>query len=134
MLRLDRVFPSVVWVNAGHCPGYVIDHAGRIAATLASEGYPLGLELRGAFPAGPPIPLNPGDVLFLYTDGITEAGLSGSAKLFGIERALAIVRQARHGSPETILESLFCAVREFAEPQGLVDDATAVVIKVRCGD
>jgi serine phosphatase RsbU (regulator of sigma subunit) len=130
LARLDPRTRSLVYSGAGHCPGYILNHAGQTKATLNGEGLPLGLDLAGDFPVPPEITLEPGDLLFLHTDGIVEARSSGGSELFGIERALSILREHRRETPVKILDAIFRAVSEFSQPQGQDDDVTAVVIKV----
>jgi serine phosphatase RsbU (regulator of sigma subunit) len=79
------------------------------------------------FPAAPPVRLDPGDLVLMFTDGITEA-TTRDGRPFGLERALDVVRAHRHDHPSEITESLFRAVRDFAgRPPS--DDITAVVIR-----
>ena len=106
-------------------------NAGQTKATLTSEGRPLGLESASDFSGSPGITLEPGDLLFLHTDGIVQAGSSGGSGFFGIGRALSIVREHRLETPVKILDALFGAVSDFSLPQGQVDDVTAVIIKVQ---
>ena len=130
LARFDPCTHSLVYAGAGHCPGYVLDREGLTKATLPSQGRPLGLEPAGDFPVSLGITLEPGDLLCLYTDGIVDAGSSGGSGLFGIERALSIVREHRLETPAKILEAIFRAVSDFSQPQDQVDDVTAVIIKV----
>src|SRR5262249_41753577 len=75
-LLLARLAPgtrSLACSNAGHWPGYVLDARGEVKAVLQSTGTPLGLDLGGGFPAAPAVILEPGDLVFLLTDGVVEA-------------------------------------------------------------
>jgi serine phosphatase RsbU (regulator of sigma subunit) len=127
---LDPRTHSLVYAGAGHCPGFILDGAGQTKATLSSDGIPLGLDSASDFPVSPGITLEPGDLLFLYTDGIVEAGSADGSGFFGIERALSIVREHRLDTPAKILDAVFLAVSDFSQPQDQVDDVTAVIIKV----
>jgi sigma-B regulation protein RsbU (phosphoserine phosphatase) len=98
LLRLDPDTRVLVHASAGHCPGYVLDQHGQIKAMLASTGLPLGIDSAHEFPAGPALTLGPGDLVFLFTDGLVEAA-SPDGKLFGVERTLEIVREHRHQTP-----------------------------------
>lgn len=129
LARLNPRTRSLVYAGAGHCAGYVLDQAGRTKATLHSEGFPLGLDASSDFPVSPAMTLAPGDLIYLHSDGIVEAH-SGASGLFGIERALSIVREHRRETPARILDALFAAVRDFSQPHGQMDDVTAVIIKV----
>ena len=102
---------------------------------IVPEGLVLGLRLPGAAPKFESLleehtrPLNPGDVIVLYTDGITEA-MDTDGELF-TDAALSQVVGAHHALDATgIRERVLREVKAFvgdAEPH---DDMTMVVIKV----
>jgi PAS domain S-box-containing protein len=127
LLRLDPRTHSLLYASAGHCPGYVLDRQGQTRAVLASTGCPLGIDSANEFPTGPTTTLEPGDLVFLFTDGIDEA-VSPDGEQFGLERTLGIVRAHQQDAPEAILDALFHAVGDFSGHQ-LHDDITAVIIK-----
>jgi PAS domain S-box-containing protein len=130
-LILARLAPggrSLVYSNAGHWPGYVLDGRGDVKAVLSSTGTPLGLYPESEFPAAAPIPLAPGDLVFLPTDGVIES-LSAVGERFGMHRALDVIRAHRGRPPEEIVEALFQAVAAHSSGAQL-DDVTAVILKV----
>jgi hypothetical protein len=132
LVELDPRTRSLVHASAGHCPGYVLDRQGQIKATLDSTGPPLGIDPTSEFPVAPALSLAPGDLVFAYTDGIPEA-MSVAGRQFGLERALAVVREHRHQTPEAILEALVQAVTAFSASHVRLDDVTAVIIKAEDG-
>jgi serine phosphatase RsbU (regulator of sigma subunit) len=81
-----------------------------------------------AFPNRPAVRLEPGDLLFLLSDGIVEAR-EGNGPLFGTGRTLEVVRAHRHEPPGEILAALLHQVREWSG-SAQADDMTAIVIKV----
>ncbi len=127
LVQLDPRSRSLLYTNAGHCPGYVLDHKGKVKAVLASTGGLLGIDSASEFPTGPALTLEPGELVFLYTDGIVEAG-SSAGNPFGLECTLGIVRKHQQETPDEILEALFDAVVDFSEHR-IEDDLTAVIIK-----
>jgi sigma-B regulation protein RsbU (phosphoserine phosphatase) len=127
LVQLNPRSRTLRYTSAGHCPGYVLDRQGQIKVVLASTGSLLGIDAASEFPTGPELTLEPGDLVFLYTDGIVEAG-SSSGKPFGLERTLGIVRKHQQETPDEILEALFDAVGDFSE-RLLQDDLTGVIIK-----
>jgi serine/threonine protein kinase len=131
-VELDPLTRSLVYASAGHCPGYVLDREGQIKAVLDATGTPLGIDSTGEFQAAPALSLEPGDLVFAYTDGIPEAS-SAAGQPFGRERALAVVRAHRHETPEAILEALVRAVSDFAASHVQLDDVTAVIVKTEEG-
>ncbi len=119
---------SLVFSNAGHWPGYVLDAQGEVKQVLQSTSFPLGVDPSGKLDNGPALTLDPGDLVFLLSDGIVEAP-SGAGSLFGVGRALEVVRAHRHETPDEIIAALLHQVREWSE-SAQVDDMTAIVIKV----
>ena len=131
--ELDVESGRLRWINAGH-PAPLLLRAGHLIKTLEAEpSPPMGMQLA----AGPPVVseevLQPGDMLLLYTDGLTEARRPDGA-LFTAERLGEFIeRQAAKGlpAPET-LRGLREAIIERGEG-ALRDDATALLIEWRRG-
>src|SRR5262249_33182977 len=88
--RLHPPTRSLVYSTAGHWPGYVLDAQGEVKLVLHSTSLPLGVDPAGDFANGPALTLDPGDLVFLISDGIVEAP-SGAGALFSIGRALEVV-------------------------------------------
>jgi serine phosphatase RsbU (regulator of sigma subunit) len=132
LARLDPRTHSLTYANAGHCPGYVLDTQGQIRAVLGSLSIPLGIDGAGEFPTSPPVPLHPGELVLLYSDGIPEAQ-SPEGRQFGAELMLDIVQTHRNEPLEVILDSLFRAASDFAHRSIPQDDITAVLIRVDSG-
>jgi phosphoserine phosphatase RsbU/P len=82
----------------------------------------------GEFDATSPVALEPGDVVLLMTDGIVEAH-GGDEELFGVERALEIVRANRAKTAKEIVNILCTSARDFCSFRTQVDDMTAIIIK-----
>ena len=80
----------------------------------------------GDFPKGPAVRLEPGDLVFLLSDGIVEA-TSGDGPQFGIGRALEVVRAHRHEPPGDIVAALVQEVRAWSQGRP-ADDMTAIVM------
>ncbi|HEX5103791.1 MAG TPA: PP2C family protein-serine/threonine phosphatase, partial [Pirellulaceae bacterium] len=129
LARLDPGTRSLVYCSAGHPSGYVLDQHGKVRLVLQSTNIPLGLDLTAEFLTTPAITLLTGDLLLLYTDGVTES-FSPEDSLFGIERMLDVVRAHRHKSPAEIVQALFGAVADYSGNHAQLDDITAVIIKV----
>jgi hypothetical protein len=128
--RLDPRTGSLSYAGAGHCPGYVLSPAGQIRATLLSQGLPLSIDSAGRYPSGSVNQLAAGELLFLYTDGLVEAGSSGSVGLFGIERTLDVLRAHWTETPDQILDAICRAASDFSPGCEQSDDMTAILVKV----
>jgi len=76
--------------------------------------------------------LESGDVLVIYTDGISEAGESddGEHEEFGEERLMAAIRQHQGQSADNILDGILSAVQQFS-PEQQADDMTLIVARCR---
>jgi phosphoserine phosphatase RsbU/P len=129
LVSLDVGTRMLHYANAGHPAGFVLNAAGHTKAELRRTGVPLGIKPDTDYHAARQLQLESGDLVLLLTDGIEEA-VSAREELFGIDRALAVVREHRNRPAIEVVEALDQAVREFSENSPQLDDATAVVIRV----
>lgn len=113
-------------VNAGHCPILVRRRDGGIEQ-ITSSGLPLGI-LQTASYRETTSRLEPGDLLLMYTDGLTEAENSEEEE-FGVDRVEAAVAEMDGPTAESACHDLLCAVDIFAGGRPLTDDATLVVVE-----
>ncbi|MBZ5583250.1 MAG: SpoIIE family protein phosphatase [Acidobacteriia bacterium] len=123
---LDGGTGALSFASAGHNPPVVV-RAGGQAQTLEGGGPPLGI-----LPLAPycemKARLDPGDVLAIYSDGVTEAN-DVDQQEFGEERLIEVLRQHRGESAESILKAVNDAVAAFAAGAPQADDITLVVAK-----
>ncbi len=126
--RLHPATRTLIYASAGHTPGFILDSSGMVKRTLESTDIPLGFLPEHSFSCSDTIGLEPGDILALLTDGITDAERPDQS-FFGLERALEFVRAHRHEKAQEIVRGLYQAVRDFANGMPQVDDITAVVCK-----
>ena len=119
---------TIQYASAGHTPGFILDPLGAVKRTLESIDIPLGFLPGHAFHSSEPIKLEPGEILALLTDGITDAERPDQEQ-FGVERALEFIRAHRQETAQEIATKLFNAVREFSDGMPQVDDITAVICK-----
>ena len=125
-VRLNPNEKSFVYAAAGH-QAYCLKASGK-TRTLASTSIPIGVVEDTVVPQSDPIGLQPGDIILLVTDGITEAR-SPDGTCFGIQRTLQVVRSNLHHSAGHIVEALYRETARFSEPARQDDDMSAVVIK-----
>lgn len=111
-------------VIAGHPPAFHIVAATGETRALASESLPLGIDAGEAFPARSITPAS-GDLLALYTDGLTEAA-APDGRQFGIEGVRRTVSGLRSRPLAEIAEGLVAASRAHG-PQG--DDQSVLLIR-----
>ncbi len=92
-------------------------------------GFPIGLDSEIAdFVAQETIQLQSGDVIVLYTDGITEAENHNRVQ-YGLERLCELIQQNHQNSAEQIQQIIVEDVRQHIGTQRVFDDITVVVIK-----
>ena len=115
------------YVNAGHNPPMLLRAGGKIE--MMDKG---GL-LLGALPDMPyemgTLILENDDIIFLYTDGVSEAE-NTSDEMFGEERILAILKKNHDLKPGEILSKLEEEVQNFIGDVPLSDDFTTLVARV----
>ena len=124
--ELDPATGVLTYVNAGHNPGVVLRADGGLER-LGPGGLPLGLMANVSW-RSERLELAPGDLLCLYSDGITEATAPGDEE-FGIERLEALLA-GQAGLPiERRLEQVAEAVSLFAAGQPQGDDQTVLLVR-----
>lgn len=123
--ELDPVTRRLVYVNAGHlAPGLV---RGDETLELKVGGSVLGLLPGATFEQGE-VTLRPGDILALYSDGVSEAQ-APSEDEFGPERVIESVRARRQAPAAEILRFIEQSLFEFAAGRPFSDDRTALILK-----
>jgi sigma-B regulation protein RsbU (phosphoserine phosphatase) len=125
MVRLEPD-GRLVAVNAGHCPILIRRSDGTIDE-ISSSGFPLGMMPIAKY-SEHETRLDPGDLLLLYTDGLTEAEDPDDEE-FGVERVADVVSKLECPSAAAACKELFGAVEEHTCGQPLHDDATLLVVE-----
>ncbi len=126
--ELDLASGELGYVNAGHNPALLKRARGPIEQ-LGAGGLPLGL-LPGSSYRVERMRLEPGDLLCLYSDGITEATTLDDEE-FGVERLAELIEAGREQPVDRLLARIGESVTEFAAgaPQG--DDQTLLLLRRR---
>lgn len=119
----------LVYSNAGHLPGYLLDSTGKIRLMLESNGIPLGIMQDYHYTSSRNIPIATGEIAFFMTDGITESQASDESE-FGEQRVVEIVRTHRHLNARQIIKHLQHEVQCFVHPQVQQDDMSAIICKI----
>jgi hypothetical protein len=124
--ELDRRTAEMRYVNAGHNPPFIIgpDGAPRI---LGVSGFPLGMFAAAVYETRT-IPLRPGDLAVLYTDGITE-GRSPQGEDYSEVRLISHVTAHSASTAAEICTGILCDVEGFVSGDPSCDDITVVVVK-----
>jgi serine phosphatase RsbU (regulator of sigma subunit)/CHASE2 domain-containing sensor protein len=127
LAEIDKVTHRLRYVRAGHDAPIIVSSDG--ADRLLEEGTCMLGFLDEADCEVAEVDLAEGEVLCLYTDGITEAGDPG-ANEFGIEGITEVLKKHRNESAEAIGKALIDAVWTFTGLEDQADDVTIVILKV----
>ncbi len=123
---LDWKTGVFIFSNAGHNPPLLIHRDGG-CEKLVEGGVALGV-LPDALYEERPIVVQPGDVLVLYTDGVSEAE-NEHGELWGELRLEDLVRRHSDAPAAEILDRIVAAVTEWAGEKGANDDVTLIVVR-----
>lgn len=116
----------LTYVSAGHNPA-LLQPAGGQMTYLPSTGVPLGMLPQASW-RQETVTLSPGDLLCVYTDGLTEA-VNARDEEFGLERLAAIVA-AGAGSPlKSLCDRILAEVAGFARDMPQYDDQTLLLLR-----
>lgn len=124
---LDTKTGEFVYANGGHCPPVILDPKGDVRLLPMTAGMGLGVWEEAVFDEGN-IKLEPGEALFLYTDGVTEA-MSPSYEEFGTDRLLECLQQQQMMDSKALIENAVVKVKEFASTAPQSDDITCLALK-----
>ena len=133
LARLDLRNQTLTYAGAGHVPGFVLQGPGDKKCILESNGPPMGLFPDSKYSCQKAIHLEPGNIIVLLTDGITES-MMPDGNDFGVERTLEFIRAHRQDRAHEIVDGMFRAARAFVKNEPQADDITAVVLKVDSQD
>ncbi len=117
---------ALAFLNAGHNPPLIV-HAGGTMEQLASGGLPLGILADADFREGR-TKLYPGDVLVIYSDGVSEA-VNPNGEEFGATRLYEVVARNLDTSASGIRDRIESALTKFCQGTPAADDITLVIVK-----
>jgi serine phosphatase RsbU (regulator of sigma subunit) len=123
-LAVDAERGEVAGAGAGHPPPRLIRADGMVES-VEVRGLVLGIEADQEYEEVRR-PLEPGDTVVLYTDGVIEARRAG--ELYGFERLDAVLAQHRERSAQELARAVLDDCRAFAEGE-LADDCAIVVVR-----
>ncbi|HKB08251.1 MAG TPA: SpoIIE family protein phosphatase [Candidatus Polarisedimenticolia bacterium] len=124
---LDPKRGELRYVNAGHESPFLLRGDGRLER-LEATGRPVGLLSGGGFTERW-VPVEPGDRLILYTDGLVEAENAAGAA-FGCDRLERVVAEQGAIEPASLLARVERAYQDHRGAVEAADDATLLVLKV----
>ena len=122
----DPATGRFTYANGGHNPPLVVHADGSSETLPLTGGVALGL-VPGLEYEQQTAALAPGDTLFLYTDGVTEA-MNGDSEEFGLDRLQAVFAATPPEDAQQVNEEVFRAVRAFAGDRAQSDDITCLTL------
>jgi phosphoserine phosphatase RsbU/P len=120
---------DLTYCNAGHNAPLVVRQNGEVAS-LAATAIPLGISRRAIHEQGS-CRLEQGDVLILFSDGVTEAHGIDEEQEFGEERLVSIVQRGRGLSATDLIKRITIELRSYSQGTTASDDITLVLAR-RC--
>jgi phosphoserine phosphatase RsbU/P len=126
MAVLDLETNKISYVNAGHNPPAIVNAGGGIRKWITPTGPAVGIIPDGQFDMGE-LQLEPGEMLFTYTDGVTEAR-DGVGTLFSKNKLAAILETPFLSATEAV-KHVETAVSEHCEGLAPHDDITMLVMR-----
>jgi phosphoserine phosphatase RsbU/P len=124
--ELDPSSGDLKFINAGHNPP-LIGRANGTIEQLASGGLPLGIMSLAAYEVGA-VRLDHGDVLFIYSDGVSEANNLNEDE-FGMDRLTQVISTNVARTASGIRDRVEAALSQFTGTAAPNDDITLVIVK-----
>jgi serine phosphatase RsbU (regulator of sigma subunit) len=124
---------TIRYARAGHCPVLYFCAETRSPQYLKDKGVALGMvrnKSYSSFIQSNMFQYKPGDIMVLYTDGITEAK-DGKGDEFGYDRLAKVVQDAHELSPSNIQNTLINQLYEFSGTRNINDDYTTMIVKFK---
>ncbi len=120
---------SGTYCSAGHNAPFIVAPDGETRQMARADGLVIGIEPDAAY-SGHAMKLRPGETLFLYTDGVTEA-MREDRSMFGEERLANVLSAHAALAPRALAEAVFEDVGAFCAGAPQNDDITVLVVRYR---
>jgi sigma-B regulation protein RsbU (phosphoserine phosphatase) len=128
LARLSLRTGVLEYANAGHLPPYILRANGDVEMIASARpALPVGAMLETSYESGS-VTLQPGDGLFVYSDGITEATDVKGAQ-YGEARLAATLSEVGRMHGRALLDEVLGRVRECSRDAPQTDDITALVLR-----
>lgn len=126
-IMLGSVSPDgrLTYCNGGHNPPMILGKAG--VRRLEAGGPVVGLLAMAPF-GQDTVQLDPGDVVVIFSDGVSEA-MSTAGEEFGDARLLEVAQAGMQDSVQGLVDRVIAAVRAFAKGAPQSDDITVMVLR-----
>src|SRR5208337_4008387 len=135
---LDSVSRKIVFSSAGHDPMILYRAKEDKVYYIKLKGFPLGINLPDddlfrKIMSEESVKLEKGDLMLIYTDGITEA-MNMKREQWGEQKFIDIIKKYAHLTPKEFIDNLDKEIKDFTGGFPQSDDITIVVIKEKRTD
>jgi sigma-B regulation protein RsbU (phosphoserine phosphatase) len=130
---IDSREKRVEFTRAGHCPTLYFNNAEKKAHYFRNKGLGLGILRNNGYDKyvhTNHFHYNPGDIMLLYTDGITEAK-NAKGEEFGYDRLQLTLERNHENELELILDNLIEELYAFTGSKSINDDYTMIIVKFK---
>ena len=124
---LNTVTGELTYTNAGHNPSYIRKADGNLERLDTLHGPVIGAR-KGLAYKEDTVKISKGDVLFMYTDGVTEAR-NGEKEFFTEERLKDILAAYQYDSAEAVVQNTVSEVKKFEDGEDQFDDITVLALQ-----
>jgi NO-binding membrane sensor protein with MHYT domain len=115
------------FLGAGHTVVYLFRAASREVEELFSSGMPLGMFPVASYQSSA-LELHPGDILVMYSDGLTDAQ-NRAEEEFGEERLRHLIRSEGNAGAAALKRNLLVGIEEFTAGANQIDDITFLLVE-----
>ncbi len=129
LAEIDGTNGEVTYCNAGHPAALLVRRDGTVER-LTTGGMLLGPTLDARYTIGL-VRIEPGDLMAMYTDGITEARAPGTEEEFGEPRLVQLLIDLRHRDPRYVVDRVFEEVSTYTGLETPEDDQTLYLVARR---
>ncbi len=128
LATLEPAAHTLTAFSAGQAP--ILHYRAATASfdELGADSPPLGVLPELDVRVGPPLALEPGDIVAVISDGVYEAE-SDRGEAFGLERVKSIIAEHHAESPQALVDRLRSALANFTDGRAAGDDRTALLIQ-----
>jgi phosphoserine phosphatase RsbU/P len=127
-VKYDAINRTLFYSNAGHVPPLLFRPAESDCRQLDAEGLIIGVR-KGEVYEAKQLQMQGGDILLLYTDGITEA-MNAAGEEFGVARLSRCLMARQTEAPQAIIGGIIKELTAFAGTSVMEDDVTMIVMRV----
>jgi phosphoserine phosphatase RsbU/P len=124
---LDTRTGVLKYTNAGHPVPHILCASGELRQIEGKPDMPLGVRSAAAFHTRA-VSLQPGDTVFVFSDGIIEA-TNESGMLYSLNRLTAELRAAANRTPVELVRNVAESVQAFTGAAPKADDVTALALR-----